>query len=194
MPQNKQIVSDLYRSFTTYWGMFNVKMNRATPQTLPEAAYSINQGDCGVAAISVYSVLKRLRYDVTMISSERHALLEIDNLFFDTECPTGADVVPARHGPNPYLPQSIDDMIDGYMPCDSHGAHLMQGWLGLFDIPIPAKLQHAIDNAEQYETVEVKAMFDETIEKLAAMDSLFLKPTSVFHALLRVDQEETVAQ
>ena len=58
------------------------------------------------------------------------------------------------------------------MPCDALGGYLLKGFLQRYSIPVPECLYHCIENAEEYDSPEFVAKYQEAHLKMGRQHHL----------------------
>ena len=141
--KDRLTILNTFEWFTYFWNKFQEGMYDVR-RTMHSASVAINNGDCGVAALAVGSVLnRRLDVDVEMVCNTQHAWVAIANDIFDTEYPTGHDTASFKAKWGSRISEVVltpEALVEEFMLVDLVAGYLVKEFCGIMGVPHPKEI------------------------------------------------------
>lgn len=155
--KDRQIILNTFEWFTYFWNKFQEGMYDVR-RTMHSASVAINNGDCGVAALAVGTVLfNRHGLPVIACRNKKHCWLRIGKDLFDTEYPTGHDTASFKSKWGDRISEVVltpETLVEEFMPCDLVGAYLVKEFCGIMGEVHPKEIDFLLSNPTEYESPE----------------------------------------
>lgn len=150
-------IAEVLKDFIKCWKAYNE--NTSSDEEVKE---KINRGDCGLVAIVVhYILLTKFGIETTIKQNHHHCWLVFENDDYDTLKPEGyhpdrpANFVWSKDGHLETAEElTFAEACEEFMSCDAFGGYLVKAFVERYELPMPAELQHCIDNVAEYERPE----------------------------------------
>lgn len=169
------IISLTMKRIVEAWKLFN-KNNPTVPRDENGIIGKINSGDCGLVAIVANHILKhKYKIQTEIWMNDNHCWIMHDGRDYDSLSPEG---YPHDFGASAFWRGRNDKILPAtkltfeaacqeWMPCDAFGGYLIKGICDNYGIEFPQALQHCIDNAEEYDSVEMVEIYKQRAKEIA---------------------------